>query len=56
MQQVITKLGDPDRNIGSGIYVFIYVLSDETEVWIGSADGSHILYVKHGMDILFKMG
>ena len=54
IQQLITKLGEPDRDIGSGIYVFVYDLSDGTEIQIGSADGSHILYAKHGADILFK--
>jgi hypothetical protein len=54
MQQVIAQLGKPDRDAGSGIYVFVYGLSDGTEVWIGSADGSHILYARHGTDILFE--
>ena len=54
MQQVITKLGTPDRDIGSGLYVYAYRLSDGTDVLIGSADGSHILYVRHGTEVLFE--
>jgi hypothetical protein len=48
MQQVIAKLGKPDRDVGSGIYIFVYQLSDDSCIWIGSADNSRIMYVRHG--------
>jgi len=54
MQQVNTKLGAPDRDVGSGLYVYLYRLRDGSDVLIGSADGSHILYVRHGTDVLFE--
>ncbi|MBA4150636.1 MAG: hypothetical protein H0X66_21190 [Verrucomicrobia bacterium] len=54
LQEVTTKLGAPDRDVGSGLYVYAYRLSDGTDVWIGSADGSHILYVRHGTEVLFE--
>ena len=54
MQQLTAKLGDPDRDIGSGLYVYAYRLSDGSDVLIGSADGSRILYVRHGTKVLFE--
>jgi hypothetical protein len=49
MQQVKAKLGEPDRDVGSGIYIYEYLLTDGTRVWIGSSDNSRILYVRHGI-------
>lgn len=37
--------GEPDDDMGSGIHIYVYVLSDATEIWIGYAD--KILYAKH---------
>jgi hypothetical protein len=54
LQDVTARLGAPDRDVGSGIYIYAYRLSDGSDVLIGSADGSHILYVRHGQDILFE--
>jgi hypothetical protein len=54
MQQVATKLGMADRDVGSGIYAYAYLLSDGTNVLIGSADGSQILYVRHGTEVLYE--
>jgi hypothetical protein len=54
MQQVTAKVGAPDRDVGSGLYVYAYRLSDGTNVLIGSADGLHILYVRHGTEVLFE--
>jgi hypothetical protein len=44
----------PDREIGSGIYIYAYCLSDGSDVLIGSTDGSHILYVRHNTEVLFE--
>ena len=52
MQQVFEAVGREDRDVGSGIYIYDYRLSDGSHIWIGSADGSHILYVKHGVTSL----
>ncbi|MCB1229043.1 MAG: hypothetical protein KDN19_02190 [Verrucomicrobiae bacterium] len=54
LQDVIARLGAPDRDVGSGIYIYAYRLTDGSDVLVGSADGSHILYVRHGQDILFE--
>ena len=54
VQDLTGRLGTADRDIGSGIYVYAYRLADGSEVLVGSADGSHILYVRHGQDILFE--
>jgi len=54
MLQVTSKLGNPDRDVGSGLYVYAYRLNDGSDVLIGSADGSSILYVRHGTKVLFE--
>jgi len=54
MHEVIAKLGKPDRDVGSGLYVYAYRLNDGTDVLIGSSDGSGILYVRHGTEVLFQ--
>lgn len=54
MQQVISSLGVPDSDIGSGIHIFVYSLSDGSEVRIGSPDGSAIWYVRHGAAVLYE--
>ena len=48
VQDVVAKVGAPDRDIGSGIYILEYRLRDASCVWIGSADNTNILYVRHG--------
>lgn len=53
LNDVTARLGEPDRDIGSGIYIYEYRLSDRSYVLIGSADRLHILYVRHGQDVLF---
>jgi hypothetical protein len=54
LQDVTARFGAPDRDVGSGIYIYAYRLTDGSDVLVGSADGSHILYVRHGQDILFQ--
>jgi hypothetical protein len=34
---IVSVVGKPDKDIGSGIYIFVYELEDSTEVWIGAA-------------------
>jgi hypothetical protein len=46
--QIEEIAGKPDTNIGSGIYIFVYKLSEGSEVWIGFANlDKPLLYVKH---------
>jgi len=33
--------GEPNRDQGSGIHIYVYVLQDSTEVWIGFTDRLH---------------
>ncbi|WP_310418099.1 DUF4952 domain-containing protein [Chamaesiphon sp. OTE_8_metabat_110] len=47
MKQVVEVFGLPDRDIGSGIYIYIYDLADRSQVIIGSPDGKRLLYVIH---------
>ena len=54
MPEVTAKLGKPDRDVGSGLYVYAYRLNDGTDLLIGSSDGIGILYVRHGAEVLFQ--
>ena len=42
---ITEKFGDPDGDKGSGIHIYVYKLSDKTEIWIGFSD--KILYARH---------
>lgn len=42
---IVAKFGEPSKDIGSGIYIYVYILDDATEIWVGYA--GKILYAKH---------
>jgi hypothetical protein len=42
--EIVDKFGQPSNDIGSGIHIYVYLLTDSTEIWIGYAD--KILYAK----------
>ena len=42
---LVSTFGNPQRDAGSGIHIYVYQLNDLTEVWIGYVD--HILYARH---------
>ena len=42
---IILKFGDPDKEIGSGIHIYVYELTDSSEVWIGYTN--KIEYIVH---------
>ena len=42
---ILLKFGEPLRDIGSGIHIYVYELTDSTEIWIGYAGKIH--YAKH---------
>jgi hypothetical protein len=44
--EIFKIFGEPAKDIGSGLFIFVYVLDDSTEVWIGS-NGKKIFYAKH---------
>lgn len=41
------RLGKPDKDIGSGIHIFVYELNDGGEVWFGFADLNQMIYAKY---------
>lgn len=43
-ETIVAKFGSPSADIGSGIHIYVYELSDSTEVWIGFTD--KILYAR----------
>ena len=43
--ELVEIFGEPDKDIGSGIHIYVYQLKDNTGIWIGYTDT--ILYVKH---------
>jgi len=42
---IVKVFGLPDDDIGSGIHIYVYKLSDGTVIWIGYTD--RILYARH---------
>ena len=42
---IIAKFGEPSKDIGSGIHIYVYQLTDSSEIWIGYTD--KILYARH---------
>jgi shikimate 5-dehydrogenase len=42
---IVTKFGTPLKDIGSGIHIYVYQLTDSSEIWIGYSD--KILYARH---------
>jgi hypothetical protein len=42
---IVAKFGEPSKDIGSGIHIYVYQLSDTTQIWIGYAD--KIYYARH---------
>jgi hypothetical protein len=47
LEQVYQQVGQPARDLGSGIYILEYVLPDHTSVFVGCS-GKSVLYVRHG--------
>lgn len=43
--KLISTFGQPDKDMGSGIHIYVYKLEDNTEVWVGCTD--KILYANH---------
>ena len=44
-ERLMIVFGKPDKDIGSGIHIYVYNLDDTTEVWVGITD--KILYANH---------
>ena len=42
---IVAKFGEPKKDIGSGIHIYVYQLDDLTEIWIGDLD--RIIYARH---------
>ncbi len=47
MKEVIRLCGEPDKDIGSGIHIYIYKLADGSVVRVGTPDDKRIMYVVH---------
>lgn len=39
--EITDKFGQPSKDIGSGIHIYVYQLTDSTEMWIGYTDRIH---------------
>ncbi len=50
MKQIVEVFGLPDKDIGSGIYIYVYNLKDRSQVRIGTPNGKQILYVVHSLE------
>jgi ADP-ribose pyrophosphatase YjhB (NUDIX family) len=40
-RDLVIFFGEPNRDQGSGIHIYVFVLQDSTEVWIGFTDRLH---------------
>ena len=49
MKQIIESCGEPDKDIGSGIHIYVYELADGSVVKIGTPDDKHIMYAMQVM-------
>ena len=47
VQEIIAKVGQPERDIGSGLHVLKYTLCDGSSILIGSPDLKRVMYIKH---------
>jgi hypothetical protein len=45
-EAMVSAFGQPDDDIGSGIHIYVYELSDGSSIYIGH-DGNHLLYARH---------
>ena len=45
--EVLRAAGPPDADVGSGIHIYVYHLSDGSRVWVGTPDRRRLLYVRH---------
>jgi hypothetical protein len=43
--KLLSVFGEPDKDLGSGIHIYVYNLDDNTEVWVGITD--KLLYANH---------
>jgi hypothetical protein len=44
------RFGPPEKDIGSGIHIFVYTLPDKSEIMLGFADLNSLLYAKHRLN------
>ncbi|GAA5024889.1 hypothetical protein GCM10011506_08830 [Marivirga lumbricoides] len=42
---LLEEFGEPSKDIGSGIHIYVYQLVDDTEIWIGYTN--KIEYARH---------
>lgn len=49
VEELFKQVGCPDADIGSGIHIYIYRLTDGSQVWIGTP-GKEIFYIDHRRD------
>ena len=47
-------LGAPDRDIGSGIFILVYDLSDGTKITVGTPDKKSVISVYHDNMQIYK--
>ena len=47
MADIVRKCGLPDKDVGSGIYIFVYRLRDGSTVRIGTSNLKFLIYVRH---------
>lgn len=44
---LVLRVGPPDEDVGSGVYLYVYHLADGSDVIVGSNDGKTIRGITH---------
>lgn len=55
IEQCRAQLGPPTRETGSGLAIDVYRLPNGSEVWLGYAGQSGLIYVHHGKEELLPV-
>jgi hypothetical protein len=49
MRQLVERCGLPDADIGSGIHIYVYRLSDRSQIRVGTPNSRDVMYVTRVM-------
>ncbi len=53
VQEITETFGKPEKDIGSGLHIFVYTLDDGSEILLGST-GKELLYAYHEKENLLQ--
>jgi len=50
---LVAILGKPDADVGSGLHIYVFGLSDGSKIAVATADGQSVFYVDHNQKRLY---